>query len=375
MFSKGLCQSLKFSRCLTFGVLAIQMAGCSCSKEKETTYSTPTPVSVSSKLPWYIKNHYTEPTDNQTTEEGITLGEMLFNEKALSADNSISCSVCHDPKKAFADGLVVSKGINGILAPRNAPGLLNVGLQRKLFWDGRDTSLEQQSLHPIQNPDEMNLSIADAVRKLEQIPTYPDLFGKAFGDKKITGERIAKAIAQFERSLMSFKTKYDRFLMEKYTPTAEEKLGMDLFFTHPDPFAGLSGIRGGNCGDCHLPQTLTGRPNGFESFHNTGLVSTGDPETGLQKTTGLSTDFGKFKTPSLRNIALTAPYMHNGRFASLEEVLDHYNSEELFSKPNVDILIQKGTNQKFGQSLMLTEPEKKAIIAFLHMLTDSTYVQ
>jgi cytochrome c peroxidase len=174
---------------------------------------------------------------------------------------------------------------------------------------------------------------------------------------------------------MSFQTKYDRFLMEKYTPTSEEKLGMDLFFTHPDPFAGLAGIRGGNCGDCHLQQTLTGRPNGFESFHNTGLAVPGGNEIGLQKVTGLAADFGKFKTPSLRNIALTAPYMHNGRFATLEDVLDHYNSEELFSKPNVDILIQKGTNQKFGQSLMLTEPEKKAIIAFLHMLTDSTYIQ
>ena len=374
MFSKNHFQSVSIVQRLILCLLAIQLVGCGCSKEKETTYSTPTPVSVSSKLPWYIKTYYSEPADNPTTAEGIKLGEMLFNEKALSADNTISCAVCHDPKKAFADGLVVSKGINGILAPRNAPGLLNVGLQRKLFWDGRDTSLEQQSLHPIQNPDEMNLSIAEAVRKLEQIPTYPDLFGKAFGDQKITGDRIAKAIAQFERSLMSFKTKYDRYLLDQYTPTAEEKLGIDLFFTHPDPFVGLSGLRGGNCGDCHLPQTLTGRPNGFESFHNTGLVSTGDADIGLQKITGLSTDFGKFKTPSLRNIALTAPYMHNGQFATLEDVLDHYNDEDLFNKPNVDILIQKGTNQKFGQSLMLTTTEKKAIIAFLHMLTDSTYI-
>ena len=355
-------------------LLGLQILGCGCSKEEEITYSQPTLFSVSSKLPWYIKNYYSEPAANPTTSEGIRLGEALFNEKALSADNTISCSVCHDPKKAFADGLVVSKGINGILAPRNAPGLLNVGLQRKLFWDGRDTSLEQQSLHPIQNPNEMNLSIADAVLKLKQIPAYSDLFGKAFGDKEITGERIAKAIAQYERSLISFASKYDRYLVDLYIPTAEEKLGMDLFFTHPDPFAGLSGIRGGNCGDCHLPQTLTGRPNGFEAFHNTGLLEAGGSEIGLQKVTGQSTDFGKFKTPSLRNIALTAPYMHNGKFTTLEDVLDHYNNEELFGNSNVDILIQKGTNQKFGQSLMLTSAEKKAIIAFLHMLTDSTYI-
>lgn len=374
MFSKDYFRKSILDQSFILSLLALQLAGCGCSKEKEKTYSSPTPVSVSTKLPWYIKNYYSEPTDNPTTNEGIQLGEMLFNEKALSADNTISCAVCHDPKKAFSDGLVVSKGINGILAPRNAPGLLNVGLQRKLFWDGRDTSLEQQSLHPIQNPNEMNLSIADAVRKLEKTPTYPELFGRAFGSQQITGERIAKAIAQYERSLMSFNTKYDRFLMDQYTPTAEEKLGMELFFTHPDPFAGLSGLRGGNCGDCHLQQTLTGKPNGFESFHNTGLLETGGTEIGLQKVTGQTSDFGRFKTPSLRNIALTAPYMHNGKFATLEDVLDHYNSEDLFGKPNVDILIQKGTNQKFGQSLMLTANEKKAIVAFLHMLTDSTYI-
>jgi cytochrome c peroxidase len=342
----------------------------SCRDKNEETF--PAPIPEKPDLPYYLEAFFKEPATNPGTREGIELGKALFFEKALSRDYTVSCSSCHDPAKGFADGNALAKGINGRVGRRNAPGLYNVGIQTRFFWDGRDSTLEQQSLHPIQDSKEMDLTLAEAVGRLEKLGQYPGLFGKAFGSKTITTERMAKALAQYERSLVSDGSKYDRYLKGLYTPTNEEKLGMQLFFQHPDPFAGLSGIRGGNCGDCHLSQTLTGRLDGFEGFHNTGLTEADAKDLGLQETTRNPADFGKFKTPGLRNIALTAPYMHDGRFKTLEEVIDHYNSEDLYNKPNVDILILKATNQKFGQSLLLNSNEKKAILSFLHMLTDST---
>jgi cytochrome c peroxidase len=293
--------------------------------------------------------------------EGVALGKDLFFEKALSLDYSISCASCHRPDFAFADTIAFSKGIGGQKGKRNAPSLFNTALFRRFFWDGRDSSLESQSLHPIEDPTEMGLSLEEAVKRLRSISSYPDKFRKAFGDNSISAERMAKAIAQYERSLVSGNSRYDRFLQGKYNPDSTELLGMQLFFTHPDPFAAPSSLRGGNCGDCHLPQTLLGDPNGFDGFHNTGLAKQGGQETGLQKFTGKPADFGRFKTPGLRNIAITAPYMHDGRFRSLEQVLDHYNADTLFGKPNLDVLMIKGSNEKFGTSLGLREDEKKAI--------------
>jgi cytochrome c peroxidase len=325
--------------------------------------------------PAYLKSFYTEPADNPSTEEGIALGKDLFFEKALSLDYSTSCASCHRPEAAFADTSAFSVGTGGQKGTRNAPSLLNTALFRRFFWDGRDSSLESQALHPILDPTEMGLDPNLAVSRLNSIPSYPEKFNKAFGDKQITLERITKALAQFERSLVSGNSRYDRFLQGKYNPDSIELLGMQLFFTHPDPFAAPGGLRGGNCGDCHLPQTLMGDPNGFDGFHNTGLAKAVGGETGLQKFTGKPSDFGRFKTPGLRNIALTAPYMHDGRFRTLDQVLDHYNADTLFQKPNLDVLIIKGTNDRFGTSLGLRDDEKKAILRFLQMLTDSTAIQ
>jgi cytochrome c peroxidase len=207
------------------------------------------------------------------------------------------------------------------------------------------------------------------VLKLQNNPKYPPLFLKAFGSQTVTIENVSKAIAQFERSLVAVDTKYDRYLQGLQSLSPLEEKGRALFFTHPDPFAGALGLRGGNCGDCHLPQTLLGRQDGFFGFFNNGL---GIADPGLQKITGLPGDLGKFKVPQLRNVALTAPYMHDGRFQTLEAVLDHYNSEDIFYSSNVDPQIQLASNQKFGTSLKLTPEEKQAIIAFLHTLTDST---
>lgn len=344
----------------------------SCGKNQEVNTLTPTPQKPA--LPYYFENLYAEPAENPNTIEGVALGKALFFEKQLSRNGTISCATCHKPEKAFSDGLPKSQGIDGKIGSRNAPGLYNAGLFKRLFWDGRVLSLEEQSLHPIQETKEMDLTLAEAVNRIQEIKSYRTLFQKAFGTKEITIERIAKSLAQFERSLISANSPYDKFLKGLYIPTDEERLGMTLFFTHPNPFAPPPGLRGGNCGDCHLPQVLVGNQNGFDGFHNTGLNENFDSNAdfGLEKFTGQATDRGKFKTPGLRNIALTAPYMHDGRFNTLEEVLDHYNHDNLFERPNVDPLITAGTNTRNGTSLGLTEQEKKAIIAFLHMLTDSS---
>lgn len=358
-----------------YSSLVILIFVVSCGKEQENNSFSPTPQKPD--LPYYFENLYAEPTDNPNTIEGVALGKALFFEKQLSRNGEISCATCHQPQKAFTDGLQKSEGIEGQIGPRNAPGLYNAGLFKRLFWDGRVLSLEEQSLHPIQDNKEMDLSLAEAVNRIQKIPGYVSLFQKAFGNKEVTIERIAKALAQFERSLISANSPYDKFLKGLYIPTEQEKLGMALFFTHPNPFAPPPGLRGGNCGDCHLPQVLVGNQNSFDGFHNTGLNENFDPntDTGLEKFTGNASDRGKFKTPGLRNIALTAPYMHDGRFNTLEEVLDHYNHENLFDRPNVDPLITAGTNIRNGTSLGLTTEEKKAIIAFLHMLTDSSAIK
>jgi cytochrome c peroxidase len=361
-------RAIKFRASLLFLAAPFFIA---CRGDKENQ-ATPSATKIRPALPAYLEAFYSEPTSNPLTAEGVRLGRDLFFEKALSLDYTISCASCHRPEFAFADKAPLSRGIMGQMGKRNTPSLLNAGLMRRLFWDGRDSSLESQSLHPIQDPTEMGLSLDQAVNRLKEIPSYPEKFRRAFGDNTINPERMGKALAQFERSLVSGNSRYDRFLQGKYNPDSIEMLGMQLFFTHPDPFAAPSGLRGGNCGDCHLPQTLLGDPNGFDGFHNTGLARQGGTENGLQNFTSKASDFGRFKTPGLRNVALTAPYMHDGRFQNLDQVLDHYNSDTLFNKPNLDVLMLKGSNEKFGTSLALTEAEKKAIIRFLHMLTDST---
>lgn len=351
-----------------FAFLAFLLSGCN----GKDSNPVPDPSPQKPVFPYYMESSYKEPVDNPSTKEGVALGKALFFEKALSLDRTISCASCHQPGKGFSNGEKVGTGIQNIRGKRNVPGLWNVGFQKLFFWDGRSKSLEEQSLHPIQDPGEMGLSLSEALSRIKSIPTYKSLFQKAFGSEEITIEKMARAIAQFERSLTAFQSKYDRYLQGTYSPTELEQKGIKLFFTHPDPFAGLGGIRGANCGDCHLANTLMGRQDEYFGFHNTGLSRLGSFEEGLKSITGLEADFGKFKAPPLRNIELTAPYMHDGRFKSLEEVIDHYNSDTLFSQPNLDVLIQQGTNQRFGSSLALRDDEKKALLAFLKMLTDST---
>lgn len=309
-------------------------------------------------------NRINVPANNPTTQQGVYLGRLLFYEPKLSATNTISCGSCHQQSKAFTDGRALSAGVNNELATRNSMSLANLLWARKFFWDGRAARLEDQVTFPLTNPHEMGQSIQLSVQKLSSTKLYPGLFKIVYGDSTITGERIAKAIAQFERTLISANSRYDQYLRNVYQPTDDELKGMELFNHGPDP---EKRIRGANCTHCH------GGPKTYlELFHNNGLDSISKDE-GMAAFTGLVTDRGRFKVPTLRNIALTAPYMHDGRFKTLDEVVDHY-SEHIKQSVSLSAFLQGESNEIGGKSLKLLPKEKKQLIAFLNMLTDSTFI-
>ncbi len=344
---------------------------CSCAVHEETAQATLLEDFVT---PYYFGG-FSVPQDNPMTVEGIELGRMLFYEKMLSADNSISCGTCHQQEKAFTDGRALALGVSKRELPRNSMALVNLlwGPQR-FMWDGRAQSLEDQALQPIENPDEMGETLDNVVIKLQAMPIYVEKFRTAFGTEDITPTRIARALATFQRTLISFDSKYDQYLRGEVDLDEQERWGHQLFTTHPDAKAG---IRGANCVDCHSQFLTSGFQIGFDGFSNNGLDDEGALETGLFAVTGETYDRGKFKVPTLRNIELTAPYMHDGRFKTLEEVLDHYN-EHIRDSTTLDPLIREASNHtRKGDEppgLDLTEEEKAAVIAFLKTLTDQGFI-
>ena len=322
------------------------------------------PVPFELHYPAYFGNRFTIPAGNPTTREGVHLGRLLFYETRLSANNGLSCGSCHEQRRAFTDGRARSRGVDGTLTRRNAMSLANLLWVRNLFWDGRAAGLEAQAVVPLTDAHEMGQSLDESARKLAATDAYPPLFRAAFGPEGITGENIAKALAQFERTLISANARYDRYLAGKARLSAPERRGLELFTTAPAP---STGIRGANCGHCHGgPKTMV------ELFHNNGLDSL-PPDPGRQLLTGRAADRGRFRVPTLRNIALTAPYMHDGRFATLAEVLDHY-SDHLRESPHLSTFLRETNRPAGSPGLRLTAPEKEALVAFLHTLTDSTFI-
>lgn len=344
----------------------------SCGNEGENPVSGPTQISL--EAPDYFPNNIAMPATNPLTEQGVQLGRMLFYEKKLSADGRISCGSCHQQQKAFSDGKQFSFGVNDSIGDMNAMSLSNLHWQSRFFWNGRTASLEEQAIQPIEDVREMNLPIGEAVDRLKADGQYPTLFLNAFGTEEITPDLIGKALAQFERTLISANSKFDAWIRNEVQLSPEEQLGLELFFTHPDPRLQL---RGGNCSDCHLGFLTAGDPNGFTGFHNNGLDPDENLTLGLMQVTDNPFDKGKFKAPGLRNIALTAPYMHDGRFRTLEEVLNHYN-DHIQNSETLDVLILEASNELLNDSdtvkLHLSEEEKAAIIAFLHTLTDQQFI-
>jgi cytochrome c peroxidase len=329
----------------------------------DTLYNT-TPYTLNT--PFYLSK-YNIPVDNPLTKTGVKLGRMLFYEKSLSRDNSISCGSCHKQAFAFSDNQPFSKGVDGTLGVRSSMSLTNlVYFDSTFFWDGRAKSLEDQVHFPIGDQREMKQLPEDAVLKLQNNAIYTPLFRAAFNTTVVSKELVFKAIAQFERSLLSVNSKYDQYYLGTYILSAQEQRGKDLFLQHPYP---TQNLRGGNCGDCHGGFLVT-----FNRFQNNGLDAI-FADSGFYKHTAKAFDIGKFRVPSLRNIALTAPYMHDGRFKTLEEVLDHYN-EHIIVSSTTDPLVMNATNNvgETANKLGLTDQEKMDIIAFLQLLTDETFI-
>ena len=306
------------------------------------------------------------PAANPLTEPGVALGRQLFYETALSGNGTISCASCHQQARAFTDGMARSQGVSQARTPRSSMSLANLLWEPRLTWDGAATTLEDQARLPIENPVEMHQSLAVGVAQLQRLAAYPPLFRAAFGNSTVTEANVLKALAQFERTLISSNSPFDRYRRGDRTALSSFELqGFVLFTTHPN-----GTLRGGNCGDCHSGELQTNH-----TFSNNGLDAN-PADLGLGLLTGRSTDNGKFRVPSLRNIALTAPYMHDGRFATLEQVVDHYNEHLALNSPNIDPLLLNATNDPRQQSftLDLTATEKAQIVAFMRTLTDLPFV-
>ncbi len=309
------------------------------------------------------------PTTNQITDAGATLGRVLFYDKNLSKNGKVACASCHVQNKGFSDPKVLSLGFGGRTTRRHSMGLTNARFYGKgtFFWDERSATLEEQVLIPIQDEVEMGLTLDTLVARIKSTDYYEPLFEDAFGDKTITTDRISKSLAQFVRSLVSYQSKYDigRAAVNKATDnfsnfTQEENLGKTLFL-------GVSPLGGLGCTTCHGTEAFITPPKSA----NNGLDLVSTTDLGVYETTGRQLDIGTFKTPSLRNVALRAPYMHDGRFATLEEVVEHYNSG-IQAHPNLDRILkdQAGNPRRMN----LTQAEKNALVAFLKTLTDEKFV-
>jgi cytochrome c peroxidase len=321
----------------------------------------------------FVFGRFTVPVDNPLTEESVALGRRLFYDRRLSGNNAVSCATCHQQRLAFTDGRPTGVGISGKPLAFNSMSLANLlwGPQH-FFWNGRAASLEAQALVPVQHPDEMAQDLDALVDELAEDPDYVARFDAAYGELSAT--TIARALASFERTLISANSRYDRFLRGELSLAPEEERGRKLFMAHPDVKVSL---RGGNCIDCHSQFLTSGFASGFDGFSNNGLDDETHLGAGLQVATANPQHRGLFKVPTLRNIALTAPYMHDGRFATLEEVLHHYNAG-IHASSTLSPLIAEASNRDDPAardiSLHLAPDEQAAIIAFLHTLTDEVFV-
>jgi cytochrome c peroxidase len=283
---------------------------------------------------------------NPVTPAGFALGRRLFYDPILSRDGSVSCGSCHQQFAAFAHlDHRVSHGIGGVNGKRNTPGLFNLAWQPELMWDGAVHQLELQPVAPLSNPLEMGGSLALAVDKLRRDARYPALFAAAFGSPGVDSQRMLRALAQFTGSLVSADSRYDHYVQGRGDYTAQERAGLELFRQH--------------CAACHrepLFSDFSYRDNGLDAVPR---------DVGRAVISGRVADRGLFRVPSLRNVALTAPYMHDGRYDSLEQVLDHY-SRGIQPSPGLD--------PQLAQGVPLDTAQREALLAFLDTLTDDSFV-
>ena len=299
------------------------------------------------------------PRDNPLLAERVQLGQKLFFDTRLSINGKQSCATCHDPQLGFSERKRVSNGAEGQPGVRNAMPLFNLAWKKDFFWDGRAASLREQVLQPIQNPIEMHETLTNLVHKLAGSETYPSLFAAAFGTPDITAEKISLALENYLLTLTSFNAKFDRVMRGEEKFTAEEQRGFELFSTEYDPRRGQYGA---DCFHCH----------GGPLFQSQGFANNGlddhFADIGRGKVTGKVSDNGKFAVPSLRNVAITGPYMHDGRFATLSEVVEHY-VHGVKRSPTLDPNLAKHPDG----GVPLCPTDQRALVAFLSTLTDTQF--
>ncbi len=298
--------------------------------------------------------HFPEPTytfeNNPISREGFVLGKKIFNDPILSRDGSVACASCHDQTVAFADPQHrLSVGIDGRIGERNAPPIQNLAFIRNFFWDGGVIHVDFIPVNAITNPLEMDEDLSHVIEKMNANPEYIRLFNEVFGTDTITSPRMLHALSQFLVMMVSADSKYDQYVLGNDLLSAEEEAGLVLFET--------------KCGTCHAGELFTDG-----SFRNNG-IDTEFTDPGRARITEKESDQGKFRVPSLRNVMLTKPYMHDGRFKTIKEVLDHY-AEEVKISTTLDPVL----NSNEVPGIPLSEDEKVKIISFLNTLTDEEFI-
>ncbi len=344
-------------------IVAVYLVG-ACKKEVEDA-NTPTPYAVP-----YIANFRAFPVtaDNPLTEEGVALGHKLFFDPILSLDNTLACAGCHQPEHGFADPRKVSLGVGGTPGRRQAMPILNMAWHQRFFWDGRDSTLQSQAKRPVPDTTEMHLPWEQALIRLNGSSTYMDLFKNAFAVNTITQLEVTKALEQYQKALIVYNSPFDRYQRKEAALSQSELRGMQIFNTEK-----------GDCFHCHTAQPAETFVSPAKLFANNGLDEYENLEDfhdkGLGAVTGILVDNGKFKIPTLRNLAFTAPYMHDGRFATLDDVIANYDLGPKQS-PSLEPIMLADANKRvllYGRyGLGLTEQDKEDLKAFLLSMTDST---
>lgn len=336
-------------------VLVVLSAGFSaCNQDDDDTYN-PTPYNLNIPQGLPPMDQFI-PADNPMTVEGVALGRKLFYDPLLSGDNTQSCSTCHIQENGFAEPLQFSEGIDGSIGTRNAMAIINLGWnQFGFFWDGRAATLEEQALGPVVNPLEMNTTWPEVEAKLNANDDYRTLFKEAYDVDYIDSLTVAKAIAQFERTLISGNSRFDKWYNQQAIQLTDQELRGFVLYNGEEA----------DCFHCHgLGGLITNN-----QYSNNGMDQVFADE-GRFLVTGNESDKGRFRVPTLRNIEVTAPYMHDGRFFTLEQVIEHYSEHVDGASPNLDPNMELVGNG----GAQLTPSEKEDLLAFLRTFTDQEFL-
>ena len=332
------------------GFILLSLLFTSCSSDDTDMISIDNP-EISLNIPSGFPELNAFVSQNKPTKYGVELGEKLFSEKRFSADNTISCSTCHIQENAFTDHNAQAIGIEGRVGLRNTPSIQNLAFMKFYNWDGSKLQLENQPLVPIITHEEMDSSILEVISKIKDDATYRDLFKKAFGDENITPDRIYKSIAQFEYTLISANSKYDKVKRNEDSFTVKELKGYQTFQQ--------------KCASCHAGELFTD-----QSFRNIGFpLNINTNEAGRGRVTGIAADFMSFRVPTLRNIEYTAPYGSFGQFSTLKSVLNYFDNGVL-DVDNLDPIFKNNDKR-----IPLTEEEKDNLLAFMKTLSDTEFVK